>query len=240
MSKAGGASETVNLSLNCRQVDRRDRGGERLNTSPDTNSSPLLQEPRPCTIARVNDPGDLTQLLIEYGRGDDDAFERLIPLVYDELHMLARSHRYRWNGYENALGTTSIVHEAYMKLVDQNHVEWKSRSQFYCIASRAMRSVLIDNARAHQAKKRGGDRQKVAADDAQLVSAERSAELIALDEALDRLQETDDELGSVVECRFFGGLTIAETGEALSMSAATVKRRWTMAQIWLYKELQPG
>lgn len=188
----------------------------------------------------VNDPGDVTQLLVEFGRGDAAAFERLIPLVYDELHILARSHRHRWHGYNNALGTTSIVHEAYMKLVDQDHVEWKSRSQFYCIASHAMRSLLVDNARAHQAKKRGGDRQKVAADNAQLVSGERSAELIALDEALDRLREADDELATVVECRFFGGLTIEETGEALSMSAATVKRRWTMAQMWLYKELQPG
>ena len=200
----------------------------------------LSESARTRTIVGVNDPGDVTQLLIEFGRGDADVLERLIPLVYDELHILARSHRYRWHGYENALGTTSIVHEAYMKLVDQNHVEWKSRSQFYCIASHAMRSVLVDNARAHQAKKRGGDRQKVAADDTQLVSAERSAELIALDEALDRLQEADDELATVVECRFFGGLTIEETGEALSMSPATVKRRWTMAQTWLYKELQPG
>ena len=188
----------------------------------------------------MSDPGDVTQLLIEFGRGDGDALERLIPLVYDELHVLARNHRYKWRGFDGAPGTTSIVHEAYMKLVDQNHVEWKSRSQFYCIASRAMRSVLVDNARSHQAQKRGGDRRRVSSDDTVLVSQERSQELIDLDEALTHLQEADSELASVVECRFFGGLTIEETGAAMNLSPATVKRRWNLAQMWLFKELRPG
>lgn len=189
---------------------------------------------------RVSDPGDVTQLLIEFGRGDKAAFERLIPLVYDELHQLARSHRFRWRGFEHAPGTTSIVHEAYLRLVDQDHVEWKSRAQFYCIASRAMRSVLVDNARSHQAQKRGGDRRKVSTDNTVLVSEERSQELIDLDAALARLQDADAELATVVDCRFFGGLTIEETGDAMGMSPATVKRRWNMAQMWLYKELQAG
>jgi RNA polymerase sigma factor (TIGR02999 family) len=183
-------------------------------------------------------PGEVTQLLIEFGRGDAAALERLMPLVYDELHQLARSHRYRWSGHEATPGTTSIVHEAYLRLVDQDHVDWRSRSQFYCIASRAMRSVLIDNARAHGAQKRGGDRRRVSADDAVLVSRERSQELIDLDEALTRLAAADEELGNVVECRFFGGLTIEETAAAMSMSPATVKRRWSLAQAWLYKELK--
>ena len=183
-------------------------------------------------------PGDVTQLLIEFGRGDGAALERLMPLVYDELHQLARSHRYRWRGHEAAPGTTSIVHEAYLRLVDQDHVDWRSRSQFYCIASRAMRSVLVDNARAHGAHKRGGDRRRVSTDDVVLVSRERSQELIDLDEALTRLAAADEELGSVVECRFFGGLTVEETAAALSMSPATVKRRWSLAQAWLYKELK--
>lgn len=186
----------------------------------------------------MKESGDVTDLLIAFGEGDDAAFERLIPLVYDELHELARSHRFRWRGFEHAPGTTSIVHEAYLKLVQQDHVEWKSRAQFYCIASRAMRSVLVDNARSHQAKKRGGDRRRVSTEDAVLVSHERSQELIDLDAALTRLQDVDAELASVVECRFFGGLTIEETGDAMNMSPATVKRRWNMAQMWLYKELQ--
>jgi RNA polymerase sigma factor (TIGR02999 family) len=176
--------------------------------------------------------------LIEFGRGDSSALERLIPLVYAELHRLAQSHRYNWRGSPGVPGTTSLVHEAYLRLVDQEHVTWRSRSQFYCIASRAMRSVLIDNARAYNARKRHGEGQPVSTEDILLVSKQRGQELIEVDEALSRLGEIDQELSAVVECRFFGGLTIEETAEGLSLSPATVKRRWNLAQAWLYKELK--
>jgi len=186
----------------------------------------------------VQTPGEVTRLLIEFGQGDNTALERLIPLVYAELHRLARSHRYNWRGSAGVPGTTSLVHEAYLRLVEQENVNWHSRSQFFCIASRAMRSVLVDNARAYRAKKRRGDQHAVSTDDIVLVSKQRGQELIEVDEALTRLGEIDNELSAVVECRFFGGLTIEETAEGLSLSPATVKRRWSLAQAWLYRELK--
>lgn len=160
-----------------------------------------------------------------------------MPLVYSELKVLARSNRYRWEGRFNP-GTTSLVHEAYLKLARGRGNGYKNRAQFFSIASKAMRSILIDNARWHLRQKRGGGAREVPFDKVELVSASRSEELLALDDALDGLEEGRPELAEVVECRIFGGLTIEDTAEALDLSAATVKRRWTFAKTWLFRELQ--
>lgn len=186
----------------------------------------------------MSTPGEVTSLLVRFGDGDPAAFDRLVPLVYDELQSLARSHRHRWGAGPETPGTTSLVHEAYVKLVDQDHVEWETRAQFYAIASRVIRSVLIDNARWHKREKRGGDRRPVPLEKARLAVDGRGAELIALNAALDALELEDERLARIVECRFFGGLTIAETAEALEVSESTVKRGWTLARAWLYRELK--
>lgn len=181
--------------------------------------------------------GDVTELLIELGRGDDGAMDRLIPLVYDELRHLAHQHRWHWRRDERAPGTTSLVHEAYVKLVDGTRIHWKSRGQFFRIASSAMRSILVDNARYHSRLKRGGERVRVPLEDARLVSEDRTEELLVVDEALERLQAEDERLARIVECRLFGGLTVEETAEALDVSPATVKRGWNLARALLYRDL---
>jgi len=182
---------------------------------------------------------DVTSLLLRYADGESTAFDRLLPLVYEELQRLARHHRYRWGSPDaRAPGTTSLVHEAYARLVDLDRTDWECRGQFFAVASRAMRSVLIDNARWHAREKRGGDRREVPLEVIPLVSSQRSAELLDLDGALDRLEETDSRLARIVECRFFGGLTIPETAEAVDVSEATVKRGWNLARAWLYRELE--
>lgn len=183
----------------------------------------------------------MTSLLLRYADGERTALDRLLPLVYEELQRLARHHRYRWGPPDRrAPGTTSLVHEAYARLVDLDRVQWECRGQFFAVASRAMRSVLIDNARWHAREKRGGDRREVPLEEAPLVSSQRGAELLDLDEALDRLEREDPRLARIVECRFFGGLTIPETAEAVEVSEATVKRGWNLARAWLYRELQGG
>lgn len=178
---------------------------------------------------------DVTVLLQGMASGQPEAGNRLLALVYDELRQMARRHRAQWR--RTPLGTHSLVHEAFIKLVDQTTVEWTSRGQFFAIASKAMRSILIDNARHYLRLKREGGRDRVELDEGLLVSAARSEELLALDFALERLHQADARLGALVECRFFGGLTIEETAEALGTSPATVKRDWAAARTWLYREL---
>lgn len=160
-----------------------------------------------------------------------------MPLVYSELKVLARANRYRWNGVES-LGTTSLVHEAYLKLADQTPASFANRRQFYALASKAMRSILIDNARWHSRQKRGGGRKAMPLEDSILVSAERSEDLLALDEALSQLEDREPRLARIVECRCFGGLTVDETAEALDVSSATVKRGWSLARTWLYRAMR--
>jgi RNA polymerase sigma factor (TIGR02999 family) len=181
----------------------------------------------------------VTALLRRYQGGDRSALEELLPLVYDELRGLARFHRARVGARGlKAPGTISLVHEAYLRLIDQRHVDWQSRAQFYCLASRAMRSVLVDRARWHQRQKRGGGWKEVELEEQLVVSRERATEVIALDRALDQLLHRDERLGRIVECRFFGGLTVDQTADALGISPATVKRGWSVARSWLYDELR--
>lgn len=184
--------------------------------------------------------GQLTSLLIRFGAGDRDAIDHLLPLVYDELRLMARRHRFSWRDRPDAPGTTSLVHEAFVRLVDQEQVDWECRGQFFAIASRAMRSILVDNARWHARAKRGGNATPIPLELADLVSRERSADLIDLDRALERLGRDDERLVRIVECRFFAGLSIPETAEAIGASEATVKRGWNVARSWLYGELRAG
>jgi RNA polymerase sigma-70 factor, ECF subfamily len=170
---------------------------------------------------------------------DPDALRRLLPFVYEELRGLARYHRWRLHD-RHSPGTTSLVHEAYLKLEGGSRVAIRSRGEFFALASRVVRSVLIDNARRHQRRKREGDARPVPVNEALLPSEERSDELVALDEALTRLHGCDPRLARIVECRFFGGLTVEETAEALGLSPATVKRGWDAARARLYAELRPG
>lgn len=189
----------------------------------------------------MDDIGEITQLLerLDRDRGTarDAVLEQLMPMVYRELKELARANRYRFAG-DAGPGTTSLVHEAYLKLAGGAGASYANRRHFFAIASRAMRSILVDNARRQSRQKRGGGRRQAPLGESMLVSAERPEELLALDEALDRLDSREPRLARIVECRCFGGLTIDETAEALEVSPATVKRGWSLARTWLYRELQ--
>ena len=176
--------------------------------------------------------------------GTPGAFDEIFPLVYDELRRIAAHQRRRWSGDET-LNTTAVVNEAYLKLVDQSAPDWRSRAHFLAVASTAMRQILIDYAKRKRAAKRGGGRPHLALHDldAVLYGAEdapgaRDEVLVALDESLGRLQEREPKQARIVECRFFGGMSIEDTAEALGVSPATVKRGWAMAQAWLYRDLK--
>jgi RNA polymerase sigma factor (TIGR02999 family) len=179
---------------------------------------------------------DITGLLLAWRAGDRDAFDRLFPLVYDELRRIAH-RQLRGERGEHTLGTTALVHEAYLKLVDQTRAQLTDRAHFFAVAARAMRRILVDYARRHRAVKRGGALGQVSLDDATLLAAERADALVALDEALDRLADVDTRLSQVVECRFFGGLDEEETAEALAVTSRTVRRDWVKARTWLAREI---
>ena len=181
-------------------------------------------------------PGEITQLLRELTHGDDDAAGELFPLVYGELRAIAHG-RLRNEPAGHTLNTTALVHEAYLKLVNQDRVDWQNRAHFFAVAARAMRRILIDYAVARKAQKRGGERRKVPLDEVVIMADQRSDELLALDEALRRLETINERHGRVIECRFFAGMSIEETAEALDISPATVKRDWTLARAWLHREL---
>lgn len=183
----------------------------------------------------------ITDVLVSLREAGPDAWERLVPLVYDGLRAIA--HRQLRSEPEGArLGTTALVHEAFLKLVEQSRARWEDRGHFYAVASMAMRRILINEAHRRNAQKRGGGRAPVsldAVDPKQLAGSARMDPelLIALDRALSRLEEEAPRQGRVVECRYFGGLTVAETAEALGVSAATVKRDWRVARAWLFREM---
>jgi len=184
----------------------------------------------------AEDDVSATDLLLRAGAGDARAVESVFPLVYDELRRLAHRHLSR-EPAGRTLGTTELVHEAYLRLIDQTRVEWTGRAHFMAIAATAMRHILVDRARARRSLKRGGALAPVSLDGLNVATDEPADLLVALDEALDRLRELDERQARVVECRFFGGMTEEETAEALSAGLRTVKRDWAKAKGWLYHEL---
>jgi len=181
-------------------------------------------------------PGTVTTLLGAWRQGDQAAFERLAPLVYDELRRRAR-HYLRSERPNHTLQPTALVHEVYLRMVKIDHVDWHDRVHFFAIAAQYMRRILVDSARARRYKKRGAGALNVTFDEA-LAVWDRSPDLVALDDALDTLALQDDRKARVVELRFFGGLTNEETGEALGVSTDTVTRDWQMAKLWLRRELK--
>jgi RNA polymerase sigma factor (TIGR02999 family) len=187
----------------------------------------------------VPEPGDITQLLIAHREGDPDAFERLLPLVYAELR-LAAPRQLRKRSAGRTLDTTALVHEAYLKLVDHHRVDWRDRGHFLAVASTAMRHILVDAARRRTAQKRGGDEAPGTFRDTLMGVEGRAFEILALDRALEYLTSLDDQLGRLVELRFFGGLTVEETAEVLGIGERTVKRGWQKARAILYRTLDPG
>ncbi|HXM51068.1 MAG TPA: sigma-70 family RNA polymerase sigma factor [Pyrinomonadaceae bacterium] len=181
-------------------------------------------------------PHELTQLLIAWGNGDEAAREELMPLVYGELHRLAHGYMGK-ERVDHTLQTSALVNEAYLRLIDQKRVQWQNRAHFFGIAARMMRRILVDYARNRRYAKRGGDAFRVTLDETFIVPEERSAEVLALDYALNSLAEIDARKGQIVELRFFGGLSIEETAEVLQVSPGTVMRDWTLAKAWLRKEM---
>jgi RNA polymerase sigma factor (TIGR02999 family) len=180
---------------------------------------------------------DITGLLSQLTQGNQDAAEKLIPLVYEELKRLARAHMRRERS-DHTLQTTALVHEAYLKMVRQEAVHWQGRSHFFGIAAQLMRQILIDHARGYLREKRGGGKAALPLTEALAFSPEHSEELVKLDEALKRLSAIDPRQSKVVELRFFGGLSVEETSEFLGISPKTVKRDWAVAKAWLHAEVR--
>jgi RNA polymerase sigma factor (TIGR02999 family) len=186
--------------------------------------------------------GEVTQLLLRWRAGDEAAFAALVPLVYEELRSMARRHLNR-ERVAHTLQRTALVHEAFLRMVDQTQVDWQSRSQFFGIASQMMRRVLVDHARRRNSAKRGGGIQRVDLDDALAaeeagVDLDGDVDIEAVHNALERLEALDPEQGKLVELRFFGGLSIQEAAAVLGVSPATVKREWAIAKGWLHRELE--
>ena len=178
----------------------------------------------------------VTRLLIDWRNGDEGALEQLIPLVHDELRRVARRHMAH-ERVGHTLQATALVNEAYVRLIDIKQVNWQDRAHFFAMSSRLMRRVLVDFARSKGYQKRGAGAQKVSLDEALIGSAEPAANLVALDDALDALAAFDARKAQVVEMRFFGGLSVEETAEALKVSVDTVMRDWKLAKAWLLREL---
>jgi len=181
-------------------------------------------------------PGEITQLLVKARNGDHEAESALVPLVYDELRRLARRYM-RHERPDHTLQATALVHEAYLKLIEQREITWQNRAHFFGVAAQLMRRILVDHARARLAEKRGGSQQKIALDVALAFSPVQSEQFLALDEALDRLSQLDPRQGRIVELKFFGGLSDEEVAEMLAISTRTVKRDWSVARAWLFREL---
>jgi RNA polymerase sigma factor (TIGR02999 family) len=181
-------------------------------------------------------PHDVTQILKDWGGGSEDASARLMPLVYDELRRLAREYIRRERA-DHTLQATALVHEAYLRMVDETNVTWKDRAHFYGIAARLMRRILVDHARAHNAAKRGGLERKFTLDEARDLPAPGPTDLVALDGALENFAKTYPRKSEVVELKFFGGLEANEIAEVLQVSEKTVLRDWSFAKLWLCREL---
>lgn len=185
---------------------------------------------------RESSPEDVTKLLVAWSQGEQSALDKLIPLVYDELHRLAK----RQMGHERAghpLQTTALVNEAYLRLIEASQVGWQNRAHFFAVSAQLMRRILVDFARSRKRVKRGGDVRQVSLDEAIEVSEERESDLVALDDALSALAAIDPRKSKVVELRFFGGLSVEETAEVLNISTETIMRDWKFAKSWLLREM---
>jgi RNA polymerase sigma factor (TIGR02999 family) len=187
-------------------------------------------------VTTPDPPHEITRLLLEWRKGDPSALDKLMPLVYAELRRLAR---YYMAGERpgHTLQTTALIHEAYLRLVDHQEMEWQNRAHFFAVAARAMRRILVDHARTRDAAKRGRGARKMSLEDAAAL-AERPPELIALDEALSDLASVDPRKSQVVEFRYFGGLSVEETAEVLGISPVTVMRDWNTAKAWLLRAIR--
>lgn len=178
----------------------------------------------------------ITELLVAWGNGDQASLEKLTPLVYSELHRLARHYMGRERP-GHTLQTSALVNEAYLRLIDWKGVQWRNRAHFFGVSAQLMRRILVDFARSRGYAKRGGAAREVSLDEAAMVSGRRGADLVALDEALNTLESLDARQSRVVELRFFGGLKLEEIAEVLEVSVATVRRDWSLARAWLHREL---
>jgi RNA polymerase sigma-70 factor (ECF subfamily) len=192
---------------------------------------------RKITRPAMSESHEVTLLLSALTRGDDGAASKLIPVVYDELRRLAGSYMRR-ERVDHTLQATALVHEAYLKLVEQRSVNWQSRAHFFGVAAQLMRRILIDHARGHSRQKRGGEQRKVSLDEAFVFSEKQADELLAVDDSLNRLAKIDPRQARVVELRFFGGLSVEEAAEVLGVSPKTIKRDWSVAKAWLYADLK--
>jgi len=182
---------------------------------------------------------EVTLLLQAWRGGDQGALDKLMPLVYGELHRLA--HRYMLREHVgHTLQTTAVVNEAYLRLIDAQQIEWKDRAHFFAISANLMRRILVEFARSRGRNKRGGDIRKVELDEAFVISPQRGADLVALDDALTALASMDERKAKVIELRFFGGLSVEETAEVLNVSPDTVMRDWRLAKVWLWREMKHG
>ncbi|HEX8071579.1 MAG TPA: sigma-70 family RNA polymerase sigma factor [Pyrinomonadaceae bacterium] len=190
-------------------------------------------------IDGMSPSSEITDLLVCWGNGDGAALEKLLPLVERELHRLAHAYMRRERP-DHTLQTTALINETFLRLIDQSRVQWQNRAHFYGIAAQLMRRVLLNHARDKKRDKRGGGTYKVSLSEAELLSEERSVELIALDEALQKLSAIDERKSRVVELRYFGGLSVNEVAEVLKVSQVTVARDWDMAKAWLARELGYG
>lgn len=180
---------------------------------------------------------ELTQMLIQLSEGKSQVIDDILPLVYQELRSLAGNYLRRERA-DHTLQPTALVHEAYIKLIDQTQVKWQNRAHFFGIAANIMRRILVDHARKHGAHKRGGDAEKMPLEEEILIVSEgKSAELLALDEALENLAKLDPQKSKIVELRYFGGLSIEETAEVIGVSVPTINRQWRMARAWLFNEI---
>lgn len=179
---------------------------------------------------------NVTELLNDWSKGNKEALDQLVPLVYDELRRQAARYLRR-EQVGHTLQTTALIHEAYLRLVDQRSVHWQNRAQFFGIAGQMMRRILVDHARTKKRAKRGGSDIRVSLDQAVSISSKKDLDIVALDEALGRLEEIDPQQSRIVELRFFSGLSVEETAAVLGISAATVKRDWSVAKAWLHREI---
>jgi RNA polymerase sigma-70 factor (ECF subfamily) len=185
----------------------------------------------------VNPPdNEVTRLLEAWNNGRQEALDELMPLVYQELRRMARQYM-NSQPSGHTLQTTALIHEAYLKLADNRGKNWQNRAHFFAVAAQAMRHILVDHARSHKADKRGGETQFVSLEDVAVISTERAAEVVALDEALQNLSDLDERKARIVELRYFGGLSVEETAEVLKISRNTVIRDWNFAKMWLLREL---